>query len=741
MTTLLECLNRTSYRHLHAIARAHYLPHPQRHPPKEVWVATLHHFLTQPDTQRQIAARLGPDEWAALTALHDSAHPLVQHAFFARFGAIRAYRPWDPSALLPDQPWHFPANASERLWYLGLLFPAPTTRLGGPPRLCLPTEFREAPALFVDHPFAPTIPTPLAAENHLPTAALATMYDLAVLLGLLHYDDIPPRHGRWLPVRFLARWSQHLAQPVELPSIRSERQAPRLHFIHYLAEAAGFLTHHRVVKPSPTATLWLQAPPTVRLATLWQTWQQPDLWQTYRLPASETPDAMAFVQHLLDRLQTANHRDWQTIAALLQDLARPLHAEPVWWQDPVLAPALPEALAHLVHGPLRWLGLAETNADAPFADTDATLVLPPPAELATRLTIAARQHAACQPLFTSSPRTPIPCTIDDHQVTLSIDTDPAALATIDLHHLFEILCLCGGQSLSPASLNLALERGYALEAIGRLLGEVRHQPLSAAEYAILRGWTLIPAPLTLRQLTILEADTPERLTDAVARPTIRPFVRRTLGRRAVVVDFRQVPQLVTRLHRLGIALHVLVPGVALDPDGAPRPAGQSISTQLSSPAHLLLAGLVYRQLSRFVGLPVTVPTAVLDELMTQLSPAAAADVQALAEEVLNRVQQAFDGYSDPPLDNPFAQDTTVLPALQRAIADSTSITFSYWTAGRGELTHRTVDPYRIETRHGVPYLVAYCHTRRAERVFRIDRIVDITGVPGGGTEPLHPVSQ
>lgn len=737
MPTLLECLNRTSYRHLHAIARAHYLPHPQRHPPKEVWVATLHHFLLQPDTLHQIAARLGSDEWAALAALHDSPNPLVQHAFFARFGPIRAYRPWNPSAPLPDQPWHYPANASERLWYLGLLFPAPTTHPGGPPRLCLPAEFREAPALFVVHPFAPTTPTSLPAENHLPTAALATMFDLAVLLGLLHYDDIPPRQGRWLPVRFLTRWSQQLAQPIELPSVRSERQAPRLHFIHYLAETAGFLSCGRFIKPTPTASLWLQAPPTVRLATLWQTWWQPDLWQTYHLPASATPDALAFVRHLLDRLQTANSRDWQTIPALLQDLARPLHPEPVWWQDPTMAPVLPEALAHLVHGPLRWLGLAETNADVAVAETNATPTPTPPAELATRLTIAARQHQAGQPLSALSSRTPIPCTIDDHQVTFSVDTNPASLATIDLHHLFEILCLCGDQSLTPASLNLALERGETLEAIVRLLGDVRHQPLSAAEYAVLRGWALTPAPLTLRQLTVLEADTPERLTKAVARPTIRPFVRRTLGRRAVVVDFRQVPQLVTRLHRLGIGLHVLVPGLALDPDGAPRPTGESTSTQLSSPAHLLLAGLVYRQLSRFVGLPVTLPTAVLDELMTRLSPATVADVRALAEEVLNRVQQAFDGYSDPPLDNPFPA-AVVLPALQRAIADSTSITFSYWTAGRGELTHRTVDPYRIETRYGVPYLVAYCHTRRAERVFRVDRIVEITAAPGGETESLDP---
>ncbi len=728
MPPLLECLNLTSYRHLHAIARAHYLPHPQRHPPKAVWVHTLHRFLIQPETLHQLANRLGPDDWAALATLRDSPQPVVQHAFFARFGPIRAYRPWDPTAPLPDQPWRHPANTSERLWYLGLLFPAPGTRPGDPPRLCLPTEFYQTPTPPGDRTFQPVQQTSAAIGGHLPAAALATMFDLAVLLGLLHYYDIPPLHGRWLPVRFLTRWSQHLAQPSDLPAIRAERQAPRLHFIHYLAHAAGLLTVGRFVKPAPSATLWLQAEPTVRLDTLWQAWPQPDLWSTYRLPASETPDALAFAQHLLDRLHQANPPNWLTIPDLLHDLAHPLHTEPVWWQDPAMAPVLPEALARLVHGPLRWLGLVETNVDLPWDSPDTTQPLddaPFPTELAARLTPAARRRQAGQPLAGNPPRRPIACTIADHEVTFDIETDPATLDSLDLQHLFEILCVCGDQRLTPASLNRALEHGRPFEAIVRLLAEVRGQPLDAAEYSVLYAWFTTPAPLTLRQLTVLEADTPERLSQVVARPTIRPFVRRTLGRRAVVVDFRQAPQLVTRLQRIDVPLHVLVPGLALDADGMPHPAGESSATQLSHSAYLLLAGLVYRQLSRFTGLPVMIPRAVLAEIMAQLSPATAADVQALAEEVLNRVQQAFDGYSDPPLDNPFPQARTVLPALQRAIEESTSITFRYWTAGRGELTHRTVDPYRIETRRGVAYLVAYCHTRRAERVFRIDRIVEM----------------
>jgi len=63
--------------------------------------------------------------------------------------------------------------------------------------------------------------------------------------------------------------------------------------------------------------------------------------------------------------------------------------------------------------------------------------------------------------------------------------------------------------------------------------------------------------------------------------------------------------------------------------------------------------------------------------------------------------------------------------LTAAIAGEHSVELTYWTAGRGELTRRRVDPYRLETRDRVTYLVAYCHLRRAERVFRLDRIIAV----------------
>ncbi|HHS97657.1 MAG TPA: WYL domain-containing protein, partial [Chloroflexi bacterium] len=51
-----------------------------------------------------------------------------------------------------------------------------------------------------------------------------------------------------------------------------------------------------------------------------------------------------------------------------------------------------------------------------------------------------------------------------------------------------------------------------------------------------------------------------------------------------------------------------------------------------------------------------------------------------------------------------------------------TVEIEYYTAGRGHVTRRRVDPLRLEWRGEVVYLIAYCHLRGDRRVFRVDRI-------------------
>lgn len=67
--------------------------------------------------------------------------------------------------------------------------------------------------------------------------------------------------------------------------------------------------------------------------------------------------------------------------------------------------------------------------------------------------------------------------------------------------------------------------------------------------------------------------------------------------------------------------------------------------------------------------------------------------------------------------------------IETALAKGWVIEMDYYTAGRDVRTHRVVEPYRLEWRDDVPYLVGFCHRAQAERIFRLDRICEIAGRP------------
>ncbi|MFQ5557956.1 MAG: helix-turn-helix transcriptional regulator [Acidimicrobiales bacterium] len=68
----------------------------------------------------------------------------------------------------------------------------------------------------------------------------------------------------------------------------------------------------------------------------------------------------------------------------------------------------------------------------------------------------------------------------------------------------------------------------------------------------------------------------------------------------------------------------------------------------------------------------------------------------------------------------------VLSDLRSAIQQDCQVDIEYYSYGRDELTHRSVDPWRVFSDAGNWYLAGWCHRARAERVFRVDRILEVT---------------
>lgn len=64
----------------------------------------------------------------------------------------------------------------------------------------------------------------------------------------------------------------------------------------------------------------------------------------------------------------------------------------------------------------------------------------------------------------------------------------------------------------------------------------------------------------------------------------------------------------------------------------------------------------------------------------------------------------------------------LLPELRAAIVERARLRIAYWSAGRGEMSEREVDPLLVFAAEGNWYLVAHDHNSGEERLFRVDRV-------------------
>jgi proteasome accessory factor C len=67
-----------------------------------------------------------------------------------------------------------------------------------------------------------------------------------------------------------------------------------------------------------------------------------------------------------------------------------------------------------------------------------------------------------------------------------------------------------------------------------------------------------------------------------------------------------------------------------------------------------------------------------------------------------------------------------LASLSQAIVEHREVDLQYFTAGRGQTETRRVQPHELFSHRGQWYLSAHCLTRKDERLFRLDRIAQLT---------------
>ena len=77
----------------------------------------------------------------------------------------------------------------------------------------------------------------------------------------------------------------------------------------------------------------------------------------------------------------------------------------------------------------------------------------------------------------------------------------------------------------------------------------------------------------------------------------------------------------------------------------------------------------------------------------------------------------------------------LLARAQQAIADRRRVHLRYLVPGRDETTERDVDPMRVVGMDGRWYLEGWCHRAEDTRMFRIDRVEELTVLDVDGTPP------
>ena len=68
----------------------------------------------------------------------------------------------------------------------------------------------------------------------------------------------------------------------------------------------------------------------------------------------------------------------------------------------------------------------------------------------------------------------------------------------------------------------------------------------------------------------------------------------------------------------------------------------------------------------------------------------------------------------------------VLEALRAAAGEHRQVRLDYYSYGRDERTTRDVDPWAVVAHEGAWYLQGWCHLAGDERLFRVDRVVEVT---------------
>ena len=110
-------------------------------------------------------------------------------------------------------------------------------------------------------------------------------------------------------------------------------------------------------------------------------------------------------------------------------------------------------------------------------------------------------------------------------------------------------------------------------------------------------------------------------------------------------------------------------------------------------------------------MPGSVERSAVDRAVAKLERAAGAAAERAAAV---RVEVDGDAVAD------------IASTIRRALDEKRRLHLSYWVPGRDETTERDVDPMRLALADGRLYLEGWCHRAESVRLFRLDRVAEVS---------------
>jgi len=535
---------------------------------QEEAVAQLAEELLQAEEVALTLESLSPAEREALRAIIAQGGRIKAPLLLRQYGELRAF---GPGRLEREKPWLEPANATEGLWYRGLIY-----------KTFDEVEDYRGEFFFIPYDLLPLLPQAEKGPPSFPVERLSPppvirqgdltlLEDVCTFLSFLQREAVKLLREGYLPRPVIERLNEQFVVKEDLTKTVHEAGTQRLAFLHHLCCQLRLVqVRGEWLKPnSAEARTWLKSSPADQIAVLQAAWRDDtrwnDLWHVPGLRCEDTGwrnDPLATRRRFLKHLSQCPPDQWLSLASFIQaikendpDFQRPDGDYHSWyicqadtgrylsgfesWDQ--VEGAL---ITYLIAQPLHWLGVTSLGYQN---EADAL----PSSFLITRwgaafLGLSSRKQERWSPQ------------------PIEVKPDFTVLVPArSLYYRFQVERFADRQGSEGAylyritldSLARLLREGIGVETVLGFLKQATAGRLPTNVAHTLRQWAQKYGQVRLRRVVLLQVKDPAILQELQAAPQIRPWVQEAISPTTAIVAEKDWPRLVEALRKLGYLPH------------------------------------------------------------------------------------------------------------------------------------------------------------------------------------------